>query len=76
MQLAPNKSQLSCRPIDQSGNFAFDLGHVRALPPVVPIVASTGKGRWLARMLASRSVIAGGARYRAVDEDNARPSVH
>ncbi len=55
MQLAPSKAQLVRRSIDQSGNFALDLGHLRASRPVAAL-ASNGKGRRLAKMLASRTV--------------------
>jgi hypothetical protein len=57
MQLAPSKPQLVRRSIDQSGNFAFDLGHIRVSRSVISVAASTERGRRLARVLASRSVV-------------------
>ena len=44
MQLPPGKPQLLCRPIDQSGDFAIDLGQVRLSRSVVPVAASTENG--------------------------------
>jgi hypothetical protein len=55
MQLAPDKPQLLCRPIEQPGDFGF--GEARLLCSVVPIAASTANGRRPARVLASRRIV-------------------
>jgi hypothetical protein len=55
MQLAPDQPQLLCRPIEQPGEFGFDLGQARLSCSVVPIAASTGNGP--ARVLASRRIV-------------------
>src|SRR5689334_8952553 len=57
MQCPPRAPQLLGRLTDQSGNLAFKVGHVRASRTVVPAATSTGNGRRLARVLASRSVV-------------------
>jgi hypothetical protein len=57
MQLAPSKPQLVRRPIDQSGDFAFELGRARVSRSVVPVATPTENGRRPARILASRSVV-------------------
>ena len=57
MQFPPGKPQLVRRPIDQSGNFIFELSYARVTRSVVPVAASTENGRRLARILASRSVV-------------------
>ena len=57
MQFAPSKPQLVRRPIDQPGNFVFELGRARVSRSVVPVVTSTENGRRPARILASRSVV-------------------
>jgi hypothetical protein len=55
MQLAPDKPQLLCRPIEQPGDFGFDQARLSC--SVVPIAASTGNGRRPARVLASRRIL-------------------
>jgi hypothetical protein len=55
--VAPDKPQLLCRPIEQPGEFGFDLDQARLSGSVSPIAASTGNGRRPARVLASRSVV-------------------
>jgi hypothetical protein len=55
-QLAPSKPQLVRRLIDQPSDLALDLGQLRVSRPVAALAAATGKGRRLARVLASRSV--------------------
>jgi hypothetical protein len=57
MQFAPSKSQLVRRPIDQAGNFVFELGRARVTRSVVPVAASTENGRRPVRILASRSFV-------------------
>ena len=58
MQCPPDMPQLLCRPIDQSGNLAIKLGHVRVSRSVLPAAVWTEDGRRLAsRVLASRSVM-------------------
>ena len=57
MQSLPRTSQLLCRLTTQSGNLAFKVGQVRASQTVVPVATSTGNGRRLARVLASRSIV-------------------
>jgi hypothetical protein len=57
MQLAPDKPQLLCRPIDQPGDFGCDLDQARLSCSVVPIAASTANGRRPARVLASRRIV-------------------
>ena len=54
MQLPPGKPQFGRRPVHQFGNLALDLGDTRIARRGA---ASTARGRRLARMLASRSVI-------------------
>src|SRR3984893_70787 len=55
MQCLPRTPQLLCRLTNQSGNLAS--GQVRASQTVVPVASSTGNGRRLARVLASRSIV-------------------
>jgi hypothetical protein len=55
MQFAPAKPQILGRPIDQFGNFTIWLRRARLSWSVVP--ATTGKGRRLTRVLASRHVV-------------------
>jgi len=57
MQFAPSKPQLVRRPIDQPGNFVFELGRARVTRSVVPVAAATENGRRPVRILASRSVV-------------------
>src|ERR1700730_12043943 len=57
MQCPPRTPQLLCRLTNQSGNLAFKVGQVRASQTVVPVATSTGNGRRLARVLASRSIV-------------------
>jgi hypothetical protein len=57
MQSLPRTSQLLCRLTTQSGNLAFKVGQVRASQTVVPVATSTGNGRRLAGVLASRSIV-------------------
>ena len=55
MQFAPGKPQIVCRPIDQCSNFDVNRGPTRLSCSIVPLAASTGNGRRLASVLASRS---------------------
>src|ERR1700719_2929016 len=57
MQCLPRTPQLLCRLTNQSGNLAFKVGQVQASQTVVPVATSTGNGRRLARVLASRSIV-------------------
>jgi hypothetical protein len=57
MQLAPDKPQLLCRPIEQPGDFGFDLDQARLSCSVVPIATSIANGRRPARVLASRRIV-------------------
>src|SRR6202047_3707935 len=57
MQCLPRTPQLLCRLTNPSGNLAFKVGQVRASQTVVPVASSTGNGRRLARVLASRSMV-------------------
>jgi len=57
MQCPPGPPQILCRLTNQSGNLAFKVGQVRASQTVVPVATSTGNGRRLARVLASRSIV-------------------
>ena len=58
MQCPPSTPQLLCRPIDQSGNLAIKLGQVPVSQSVLPGTVWTETGGRLARVLASRSVVA------------------
>src|SRR3954452_1088573 len=57
MQCLPDTPQLLCRPIDQSGDFAINLGQVRVLQSGIPAVVWTETGGRLASVLASRSIV-------------------
>jgi len=57
MQCPPGTPQLLCRPIDQPDYFAIKLGQIRVSQSVLPTAVWTETGRWLARVLASRSVV-------------------
>src|SRR6202045_3479917 len=57
MQCLPRTPQLLCRLTNQSGDLAFKVGQVRASQTVVPVASSTGNGRRLASMLASRRIV-------------------
>ena len=57
MQLAPCKPQFLYRAIEQFGNLTVDLGDVCTARSAGPVAASTGNGRQLARVLASRRVV-------------------
>jgi hypothetical protein len=57
MQLAPDKPQLLCRPIEQPGDFGFGLEQARLSCSVVPIAASTANGRRPARVLVGRRIV-------------------
>ncbi len=57
MQLPRGTPQLLCRPIDQPGDFGFDLARARLSPPVLSVAVPTETVRWLARMLASRRIL-------------------
>jgi hypothetical protein len=57
MQLAPDKPQLLCRPIEQPGDFGFGFDRPRLSGSVVTVAAATGNGRRPARVLASRRIV-------------------
>ena len=57
MQLAPSKPQVRCRPIEQVGDFVFDLAQDRLSCALVPVAPLTGNGRRPARVLASRGIV-------------------
>ena len=57
MQCPPGTPQLRCRPIDQPGDFAINLGQVLVVKPVPSGVVWTATGERLARVLASRSIV-------------------
>jgi hypothetical protein len=57
MQSPPGTPQLLCRPIDQSGNFAINLGQVWVSQSVFPAAVWTETGGRPARVLASRSIV-------------------
>jgi hypothetical protein len=57
VKLTPSKPQLRCRSIEQTGDFGFDIARVRLSCATVPVAASTGNGRWPARVLASRCIV-------------------
>jgi hypothetical protein len=57
MQSPPGTPQLLCRPIDQPGNLAIELGQARVSQSVFPGAVWTENGGRLARVLASRSVV-------------------
>jgi hypothetical protein len=57
MQCPPGTPQLLCRPIDQSGDLAIELGQLRVLRSVLPAVVWTETGGRLARVLASRTIV-------------------
>jgi hypothetical protein len=57
MQFAPARLQILCRAIEQSSNFAVGFRRARLSCSVVPLSATTEKGRRLARVLASRRVV-------------------
>jgi hypothetical protein len=57
MQLPPGKPQFMRRPIRQFGNLPVHLGDIRIARSVGPGACSTGNGRRLARVLASRRIV-------------------
>jgi len=57
MQLPPGKPQFVRRPIRQFGNLPVHLGDIRIARSVGPGACSTGNGRGLARVLASRRIV-------------------
>ena len=57
IQCLPGTPQLLCRPIDQPGDFAINLGQVLVVKPVPSGVVWTETGERLATVLASRSVV-------------------
>jgi hypothetical protein len=57
MQLPPGKPQFVRRPIRQFGDLSAHLRDIRVARSVGPGVCSTGNGRRLARVLASRWIV-------------------
>ena len=57
MQCPPDTPQLLCRLTGQPGDFAIKLSQVPISRSVLPDVDWTETGGWLARVLASRSVV-------------------
>src|SRR5690242_4215567 len=60
MQLAPDKPQFGCRPIEQLANLTLELGGIRTVLWVASVAEAAGNGRRLARELASRRVVGRG----------------
>ena len=58
MQVAPGKPQFGCRAIEQFGNLAVDLGNIHTARSAGAAAEATRNGRRLARVLASRCVVA------------------
>jgi hypothetical protein len=57
MQLPPSKPQFARRSIRQFGNLPVHFGDTRVARSLGPGACSTGNGRRLARVLASRRIV-------------------